>query len=90
MRLYLERMARVKMGKSLLPVFSYCIECNKEIPYSINVYPSRITVRNVTFDCYEIHAFCRECGAEVYVPEINDKNVEIREKAYFEAKERKK
>lgn len=78
------------MAKSLLPAFSYCIECDKEVPYSINVRPSRITVRDVTFDCGEIYALCTECGAEVYVPEINDKNVENREKAYFEAKERKK
>lgn len=77
------------MDKSLLPAFSYCIECNKEIPYSIDVYPSRITVRDITFDCDNIHAFCRKCGSEVYVPEINDMNVEIREKAYFEVKRKR-
>ena len=44
--------------------------------------PQKLTVNGVEFAYLETTALCIECGGEVYVPEINDLNVKVREAAY--------
>lgn len=68
----------------------YCINCDKKVP----IWPRRRRVRfplykkdgiwwlveaYVTYE--EEYAVCQFCGHEVYVPEINDRNVKARGEA---------
>lgn len=42
-------------------------------------------VRGRLVRCPELVATCTKCGREVYVPEVNDENVKIRETAFDNA-----
>lgn len=42
-------------------------------------------VNGVKFSYVEALALCKECGDELYVPDINDRNVQSREVAYRKA-----
>ncbi len=61
---------------------AYCFNC--DAPQSFETMSSRetATVRGITFSYVEKRAFCSVCREEVYVPEINDENVQAREDAY--------
>ena len=41
-------------------------------------------VHGIAFNCLEHTAYCSVCGSELYVPIINDMNVQARENAYAE------
>ena len=61
---------------------AFCIaRCYKQ-PYTIHSSGETITIRGVTFDYLEMSAHCQVCGAPVYVPEINNANVQAREEGY--------
>ena len=64
---------------------AYCIFCGQKMPFSIGSEIRTITVRGVTFDYQELYAKCKRCGEKVYVPEINDKNVDSRNKEFRKA-----
>lgn len=64
---------------------TFCIDCGCHQPFSVRDSREIITVRGLTFSYVESHAYCCNCGAEVYVPEINDANVNSSEEAYREA-----
>jgi len=63
----------------------FCIECGDYKQFAVKTTREEITVRGVTFSYLEQSAYCSECGEEVYVPEINDINVQAREDAYRKA-----
>ena len=42
-------------------------------------------VNGIKFSYVEGLALCKECGDELYVPDINDRNVQSREAAYRKA-----
>lgn len=72
------------------PTTAFCTECRDFTEYTVRLSPSLAAVRGTKF----IHfvyirksAICAKCGKEVYVPEINDENVEAREAAYRKAKQ---
>lgn len=64
---------------------AYCVECGCEREYTISSSRETITVRDHTFSYIEMHAHCQTCGEEIYVPEINDENVQSREDGYRQA-----
>lgn len=64
---------------------AYCISCGEKQPYKVKTTREENTVRGITFSYVVYTAFCMECGEEVYVPEINDFNVQSREDAYRRA-----
>jgi len=64
----------------------YCINCGKKREYRIFDKLIHHVVRDTRFSCLEKQAFCIECGNQIYVPEINDENVEVRLTAYNEAR----
>ena len=68
----------------------YCIHCGEMQEYKRKVSREEMTVRGTAFRYLEQAAFCTECGEEVYVPEINDRNAEARECAYRAARRLKK
>ena len=61
---------------------AYCINCDKKQSYYIIKFSQKVTVRGTTFYYLETKAYCSECGEEIYVPEINDINVQARKDAY--------
>ena len=63
----------------------FCIECGANKPFTVKTARGEVTIRGITFSYLEQTAYCAECGEEVYVPEINDINVQAREDAYRKA-----
>ena len=64
----------------------YCIRCGGMREYKRQVSREEMTVRGTAFNYLEQATFCTECGGEVYVPGINDRNAEARECAYCAAR----
>ena len=64
---------------------AYCLNCDEKRAYKEKTTREEVTVRGITFSYPEHTAYCAECGSEVYVAEINDKNVQEREDAYRKA-----
>lgn len=64
---------------------AFCMECGRPVEYSIKSEVIELTIRGVTFSYVELSAYCRECGCNIYVSEINDNNAESREEAYRKA-----
>lgn len=64
---------------------SYCINCNEKTEYKVKPKRINMTVRGVNFSYVEQIAYCKKCGEEVYVPDINDINVCSRKEAYRKA-----
>ena len=65
----------------------FCLNCGCKQPYRVKSQEVRAIVRGVVFFCPEETAVCAICGEEVYVPEINDRNVVYRESAYWKARD---
>lgn len=63
----------------------FCIKCSKEVSYNIKTERVKLNVRGMEFSCIEHSAICNECGNEIYIPEINDANVDAREDGYRKA-----
>ena len=62
---------------------AFCIWCNEKTPYEVHVNGKHLIRKNgIGFFVKELSAVCTNCGFDVYVPEVNDANVERREKAY--------
>lgn len=64
---------------------AFCEICGQNVPYSISEAEEDITVRGIAFSCKTKFAVCDKCGSFVYIPEINDENVDARNKAWQEA-----
>ena len=63
---------------------AFCLECGKKVKFKIE-WKNRLVCRAYSAAEYkELYAICKECGNEVYVPAINDINVNHSEKAYAE------
>lgn len=63
----------------------FCTHCGKDQEYIVDSRPDTIEIRG-TIVCYsELYAVCRECGEELYVPEISDANIASIEVAYRQA-----
>ena len=70
---------------------AYCPWCNEETPYAVDLDNKHLIHKNdIGFFVKELTATCTKCGFDVYVPEVNDRNVERREKAYFKSLKRRK
>ena len=61
---------------------TYCIECGRRTKYYISSALCTQEVRGVKFGWINLNARCAICGKEVYVPEVNDANVNARELSY--------
>ena len=67
---------------------SFCIECGIKVPYEIRSEKIKMTARGISFDYMELSAFCNRCGNIIYVPEINDRNIDSMEEAFKNKKRR--
>jgi hypothetical protein len=61
---------------------AFCIRCRDMRPYRLEISQVESTVRGVSFSYQEQAAYCTECGDLVYIPEVNDANVQARVDAY--------
>lgn len=61
---------------------AFCIACGDDVEYTVFAERVETTVRGVKISYVEVAAKCPVCGDEIYVPEINDANVQAREDAY--------
>ena len=64
---------------------TFCINCGGERQYTVKSNRRELTIRGIKFSFVEHIAYCTDCNEEVYVPEINDENVQAKEDAYREA-----
>lgn len=64
---------------------AFCITCDEEVEYTVYAERVETVIRGVRINYVEVAAKCPVCGEEIYVPEINDANVQAREDAYREA-----
>lgn len=76
---------KLKYGLRLGSGVDFCIDCDRFSEYFIREVPDEMTVRGITFSYKELQAICCTCHAELYVPEVNDWNVDRRDAAFFKA-----
>ena len=62
---------------------AFCINCDCWRKYKKEREEVTVTVRGLCFSYAETKAVCENCNEELYVPEINDINVQARENALF-------
>ena len=63
----------------------FCLSCGCKQPYRVKSQNIVTVIRGVRVLCPEETAVCAICGEEVYTPEVNDRNVDYRLRAYKEA-----
>lgn len=64
---------------------AFCVNCGCRSKYRIATGETDAEVNGVRFSYVEALAVCEECGGELYVPDINDRNAQSREEAYRKA-----
>ena len=64
----------------------YCIHCDCKVECCLKSQRVALNIRAIDITYDELVAYCSKCGAELYVPEINDANVEVRKATYEMAK----
>lgn len=64
---------------------AFCVACGEHRQYTVNTTRETVTIKGTTFSYLEQSAHCITCGEEVYIPELNDANVQAREDAYRKA-----
>lgn len=65
---------------------NFCIHCGRAVAYKVIFTPVTFNVGNTEVLYKEASAICMDCNNEIYVPEVNDKNVNARRIAYFKAR----
>ena len=65
---------------------AYCIYCDRRVEYCLKSQRVALDIRGIAITYDELVAYYSKCGAELYVPEINDVNVEVRKATYEMAK----
>lgn len=63
----------------------YCFECKEKKDYSIRENIEEDVINGVRFSMKQQHAFCNECGSEILLKDIIDKNTSIAHDAYRSA-----
>lgn len=67
---------------------AFCIDCDKHQHYRVEKRRISGLVRGVRFEHDELYAGCVGCGSELYIPKINDLNVDAVIAAYQKAKQK--
>ena len=80
-----KRIPTTSTSNDTFPKTAYCFGCHKDQPYSVRPCLERLKHKGVEYTALLDHAYCCSCGEEMYIPEINDRNAEARERAYFDA-----
>ena len=64
---------------------NYCIRCDCKVPVFFGHRRVLIEHGSIKTIVDEEYAICQCCGEEIYDPKVNDRNVEVRERAMDEA-----
>ena len=64
---------------------AFCIACDEDVEYTMFTERVETVVRGAKIRYVEVAAKCTVCEEELYVPEVNDVNVQARENAYRNA-----
>ena len=64
---------------------AFCIECDEDVEYTMFTERVETVVRGAKIRYVEVAAKCPVCEEELYVPEVNDVNVQARGDAYRNA-----
>lgn len=65
---------------------AYCICCGGFRRVRIKQKPTKFSTNGLSLAYDERSAYCRCCGNEVYVPEVNDENCAARLRAFSAAR----
>ena len=60
----------------------FCPECRQDVKFSVRERPDTAELKGEVYDFTSKTAYCDECKAEVYVPEIEDENLKALYDAY--------
>lgn len=61
---------------------TFCEECRDDVTYSVDSVSMRSSLKGEEYNYSGERAVCKECGSEVYVAEIVDKNLKALNDAY--------
>ncbi len=61
---------------------TYCCLCDKTVEVELKKEEEVHVIRGTRVRCKVDNAYCRHCGNQVYIPEINDRNLDIIDNAY--------
>lgn len=53
----------------------YCENCQKDVEFEIKNETIKIDLEDIVFSYEALVPYCKECGKEVSVPELNDLNI---------------
>lgn len=62
----------------------FCPECRKDVEYQIEDSVEKKEVRSLEFEYTAERAYCKDCGSEIFIPELHDKNLQKIDNAYRE------
>lgn len=65
---------------------AFCLNCGSMTGFEIFTRSRTMEVWGLRFDYEQSYATCRQCGEEMHVPEVNDRNVRERAAAFRKAK----
>ena len=60
----------------------FCKYCGKDVKFHLYWEGVATPTRKGIITYKELHAVCKECDCEIYIPAVNDVNIYRREKAY--------
>jgi len=63
---------------------TFCPECRKNVKYQIEDSVEKKEVRGLEFEYTAERAYCNNCGEEIFIPELHDKNLQKIDNAYRE------
>ena len=68
---------------------AFCLNCGEKHPFFVISKTATGHHNDIEFNYDELSAYCVECGKEVYVQEVSDRNVDARNESYAREKERR-
>lgn len=68
----------------------FCLGCDQYQPYRVETRRIDSLIKGIPFDYDELYGVCVGCGKEVYVRELNDRNVAELNKCIAKERERRK
>lgn len=67
-----------------------CLHCQKLVKYNITSELDKGEIGGIIIDFYRKVARCRECGNEVWIGKLDDKNADTVYRKYLKLKKRNK
>jgi hypothetical protein len=62
----------------------FCPECRLDVRYSLKENTESAELKGKVFEFTSQNAYCERCGGEVYVAELEDKNLKLFYDAYHQ------